>query len=553
MSTSSPVQTNQMLGAVDPSMYASMLQQQQQWQRNQAMAQSLMQNALQGQQQQEVSGRVVPLTAGNGLMQLAQALMAKNMNAKNDEQLQRLALTQGTMQQQGRMQSMNTMAALLQGKNPYASQPDQQSQQDGQQPPTQGQPSGGIPSGTGQVSVPPAQSSAQPMNPGVLYGMGASDPMLQMFSPEGAKLMSTLASNSLSPTPEMKNAQGLPGYLQKYLTDPDIYRMQQAGVTPQQIHDAVIAKAQKDGLTEVNGTVLSGSTPIANIPKQIEGASPLFGVNANGMIAPTSFQPIQGAASANAGYQGAQAGATAGANTVNTLHTVTGPDGSSGVVWGGAVPGGGRGGVSSAGSQPSGVPGKPAGMWGPNPTATDYMKTDYQGLAAARSAAPAMQQELGRMIQIGQNPSLAVGPVGTMAAKLFSNNAAEYEKGRDFVVAQLASQGGMSTDAARAMVYGAIPGYEAPQQAKLAGLQNLYNQIGVKAMKANALTSAFNSGDSKSYTAASNEFDQNISPKLYPVLTMPAGPARANALKTLAADPKTRASLEWAMNAGLLK
>jgi hypothetical protein len=188
-----------------------------------------------------------------------------------------------------------------------------------------------------------------------------------------------------------------------------------------------------------------------------------------------------------------------------------------------------------------------------NQNVSDYMKNDYSPLAQARAAAPAMQQELGRMSQIGQNPTMATGPYGTSVAKLFSNDAAEYEKGRDFVVSQLASSGGMSTDAARSMVYGAIPGYEAPQQAKLAGLQNLINQIGVKSIKADLMTSPFSKGDSAGYTNLSNQFDQHISPSMYPVLSMPAGQQRAQALAQLSKNPTARANLEWAVQNGILK
>jgi len=459
----------------------------------------------------------------------------------------------------------------------------------------------------GQTTGAPAVAGGGLSIPGMDPSVSA---MVYMLDPE-AYLKAALAAKT--PTDAQKNSRDPligPATISNLQTQnmPDVARL----ITMAQslppgdprlpaIQDA-IAKSNfiapnKAGQGETLLNPITGK-PIISVPKTSDGIGVAYGENPNGGLVPTSASPIPGYSSAASSIARANSAATTG----ESIATRVNPDGTTSQgrvadLWPQAVPFGNgmlnvgtsqptpaqlqiiqrdaaRNGIQNPvlnfnrqpqmnGSQsPTQQPGNVS--TGPAPgtveravqgqtAAADYMKSTYSDLASARQAAPAMQQELARMQQIGQNPTIATGPYGTAVAKLFSSDAAEYEKGRDFVVAQLASQGGMSTDAARSMVYGAIPGYDAPQAAKLAGLQNLSNQIGIKALKANILTPHVASGDVAGFTNASNQFDQNVTPAMYPALTAQPGPQRAAMLSNMAKDQQMRTRLEWAAQNGLLK
>jgi hypothetical protein len=152
----------------------------------------------------------------------------------------------------------------------------------------------------------------------------------------------------------------------------------------------------------------------------------------------------------------------------------------------------------------------------------------------------------------GKSPT-TVGPYAASAAALFSSNAAEYEKSRDNLVTNLGSQLGINSDAARELVYGSIPSYGAPKQAIQNGLATLKGQVQTRLLKSDFLSDAYAAGDAKSYNQRENQFDQNITPQIANVVTMPPGPQRADALKQAAQNPQMRARLEWAAKNGVLK
>ena len=183
----------------------------------------------------------------------------------------------------------------------------------------------------------------------------------------------------------------------------------------------------------------------------------------------------------------------------------------------------------------------------------EAMNASYGGLQKTRAGGRAALQDIDHMMALGSGKSvLSAGPLAEVA-KIFSPNAAEYEKSRDNLVTQLSGQLGMNTDSAREMVMGSIPSYGAPKTAIQNGLQNLKNQVQLRMIKADAMTEPFNAGNSKTYNALENQFDQKIAPALAPVLSMPAGPKRAATLKLLRQNPDNEASLQWAASNGVLK
>lgn len=184
----------------------------------------------------------------------------------------------------------------------------------------------------------------------------------------------------------------------------------------------------------------------------------------------------------------------------------------------------------------------------------DTMQKSYQNLQTVRSGAPAALQDVDNMSKLAQgaNP-LTIGPAGAKFAGLFSASAAEYEKSRDNLVTNLGSQLGINSDAARDLVYGSIPSYGAPKQAVQNGLSTLRGQIQTRLLKSDYLSDAYSAGDAKAYNQRENQFDQNVTPAIANVVSMPAGPERAAMLKQAAANPQMRARLEWAAQNGVLK
>lgn len=184
----------------------------------------------------------------------------------------------------------------------------------------------------------------------------------------------------------------------------------------------------------------------------------------------------------------------------------------------------------------------------------DTMQKSYQNLQTVRSGAPAALQDVDNMSKLAAGASpLTLGASGAKFAGLFSANAAEYEKSRDNLVTNLGSQLGINSDAARDLVYGSIPSYGAPKQAVQNGLETLRGQIQTRLLKSDYLSDAYGSGDAKAYNQKENAFDQNMTPKLANIVSMPSGPQRAAALQAAIKDPQMKAKLEWAASNGVLK
>lgn len=198
--------------------------------------------------------------------------------------------------------------------------------------------------------------------------------------------------------------------------------------------------------------------------------------------------------------------------------------------------------------------GTPANANAAQEAGAQTMKQSYSNLQSANSSANSALEALQKMKQLATGKGLlTTGALGTGLTSI-NPTAAEYEKQRANVVALLSKQLGTNgTDAGRALTGESVPDYGKPEAAIHDGLQTLMNQTRVLQMKANFLTPAYNNGDSKAYTDLENQFDQNVSPGMVPVLTMQPGPQRAAALKTIAQDPAMRGRLEWAIKNGILK
>lgn len=184
----------------------------------------------------------------------------------------------------------------------------------------------------------------------------------------------------------------------------------------------------------------------------------------------------------------------------------------------------------------------------------ETMQNSFKGLQNVRSGGNMALEDIGRMTELasGKNP-LVAGERAADYAALFSSDAAEYQKSRDNLVNNLGSQLGIGTDSARNLVYGSIPAYGAPKPAIENGLKTLQGQVQMRMLKADLLTNAYTNGDARTYNNLENSFDQQITPKIANIISLPAGPQRAQALKEAASNPQIRSKLEWAVNNGVLK
>jgi hypothetical protein len=139
-----------------------------------------------------------------------------------------------------------------------------------------------------------------------------------------------------------------------------------------------------------------------------------------------------------------------------------------------------------------------------------------------------------------------------------SNDAAEYQKAHaNYVSLQGKALGSGGTDASRAMLDEAVPTFEKPQAAKISGLTDQLNQLDLAHLKRQTLTPTYQQGNEKAYTDLSAQFDKAVTPammpKLMPILSMPASPARTQALQQAIRDPQMKAALDLMVRTGQLK
>jgi len=557
------------LSGTNPQAYAQFLVQQQQLARNQAMAQALMKQTLSPDMgTQEVSGRVVPYTMGQGFTKLAQAYLTSKMNEKNDQQASDLGMAQGLMY----ANAMKVAQVKLSGGTPA----------DG------GAQTGATTDGTTPVQV--TNSATQgASNPVADYGKKnmsiATDPMVLAMFPELAKSASSAAITAAAPTDAVKTAvaqrRDLPtmgrlataadvkggtlsldqgkvamvpdskgGYSQGFVPEIPTGSNLPANWSPFVNNGQINPQSP---LTRVGGAPeITNSNAAAESSGAAAGKAPYEKIEVTDPVSKKKYWAYAGNAMTMPGFRNEGTGSVPPtqqgaiqANAVNSGIT-TAPVTINAPGQPGAAPDGGAWSGLAPGESERAAQGQTAPI--------ENMKSTQAELNAVRQAAPAMTTELDRMIKLAPSANWAtIGSKGTGFAKLFSSDAAEYEKGRDYVVSQLAS-GGMNTDAARSMVYGAIPPYEAPKEAKIAGLENLRNMVATKALKSSFLTGPFNSGDVTAHTSLSDQFDRNIVPSMAPVLTMPPGPQRGNALRmAIQSNPMLKPRFDWAVQNGILK
>lgn len=391
------------LSSSNPQAYSDFVIKQQQLARNQAMARALMQQTMQPEQTQEVSGRVVPYSPWQGLSRLAQAWMAGKMNQKNDQQAGDIATQQGQMYSQAMASALAKMQSATGdgATSPSAPTPSQPApvQASEAQPGSGGSVSANaVPNQTvdpqqTQALIAQLRSSSQPASeapapvqitnssvPPTGTSSGGS-PLVSGGSSSGlpSKLLSVAADpmvNAMFPQLASKFGEGavtasLPTDVEKNASNPIIgpsvvSNLKTQNMTPvQKLQlarslvpdgspqanqlDAAIGKENYVSPVEVgsNKLVLDPAThqPIAYNGSYADGVVPKFSTS-GGFTSPASASAVPGYAGASSGIAGAEQGAKQG----NSIFTVDGPGGSKITNWGSSLAGG-RG--SAATPQPA--------------------------------------------------------------------------------------------------------------------------------------------------------------------------------------------------------
>jgi hypothetical protein len=201
-----------------------------------------------------------------------------------------------------------------------------------------------------------------------------------------------------------------------------------------------------------------------------------------------------------------------------------------------------------------------------NKVAPAAVKESWDKLQGVVSNASAVDEALARMQKYakGRTEALGMWPMSE-AAKKVNPDAEKYEKDRAFINTQLSagsagSGGSGTTDYAKEILGTSIPDWGIRKDAIQQGLQTLRNQLELKQLKSNYLLPHVN--DANAYTAKQNAFDTagssgigpDVAHDLRKIVSMPAGPGRAAAMKTAAqSNPKMKAALDWAYENGMMK
>ena len=501
------------------------------------------------------AGRISPL---QGVAKLAEALMG-TQGMKQSNIVQANLLSQGVN---------NQLAALGGGQ----AQPPQ-----GGMPPPSGAPA--VPSAPGA----PAPAVAPPQ-PGIAGGVAPNannpfglPPMLVLRAQQGdpaaqEQIKTLLANATMTPeqrnardsligpqiqanlatqnlTPEQRNLQSpelRAGVIQQQarqgLTDTEKLQLARAQVpdgSPQAAQiDAAIAKANYVAPAEVkagNFALDAQNRPVFYNPGMDKGILPTgLATTPQGVTMPTGATQGPGYAGANASI----AGAEQGARQANTIFSgVVGPDGKPVTNFGGKI----------------------AGMVGQNPQQGTAMNEDFKNIAGqaaeARNTISYLNQikQLAPLADTGQfsDKQQYVNSLLSMAGSERATDAVTakslLDKYHNQIVARL-GQGGLGTDAARAIIGAAYPNSHMPAPAIMEAADNAIGAQQQTIGKLQALTPHFLNGDPAAFYGTKQQYESTADPTIYQWKNMPKGPARDQfAQQRMAADPT------WAARAKALQ
>ncbi|MCW5144297.1 lytic transglycosylase domain-containing protein [Burkholderia cenocepacia] len=183
----------------------------------------------------------------------------------------------------------------------------------------------------------------------------------------------------------------------------------------------------------------------------------------------------------------------------------------------------------------------------------DTMNASYKEARQARSTGQYALTMLDDMSNFAQTKSPVLANKLYYVQGIFSSDAQLFDKARDNLITQVSNSSGMSTDAARAIVDGAIPSYGMNPQAIQTGLGQIKAQVQMRMVKGDYLSDAYANGNAQAYNQRENQFDQVMTPTAAAIIKMPSGPARNQAIAAAKNNPQDAQALRWGLNVGLLR
>jgi len=322
--------------------------------------------------------------------------------------------------------------------------------------------------------------------------------------------------------------------------------------------DSAIQKANYVAPAEVkqgNVALDRNNMPIVYNPKTADGIAPTF-QTVGGVTMPTGARALPGYAGANASIAGAEQGARQ-ANTVFT--NVAGPDNQpiSGSGWalfgaprtpGQGVPAGG-----SAGAAPAQRPGVVVGA---NQQLHGDMGKRWASLYEQAGQAQNVISYLQQIKQLAPNATTGqfadrLQYINSLLSQAGSEKATDtvsaknlLDKYSNQIVARL-GQGGLGTDAARAIVSSAYPNSHMTPQAIGEAADNAIGAQQALQAKATLLQNPYLSANPQAYQHAETAFDQAADPRIFQWRSMPDGPAKtAFGRSLIQSDPSIPAKIK---------
>jgi len=185
------------------------------------------------------------------------------------------------------------------------------------------------------------------------------------------------------------------------------------------------------------------------------------------------------------------------------------------------------------------------------------MADSYGTLSNADSNYQQSRQAIEEMLGLAHSKGVTGAAVGVLPESVstrISPDAAKYQKlHATYVALQGKALGSSGTDAARETIDEAVPTYDKPQSAMVAGLNTQLNNLDLAHIKTQFLTPVYQQGNEKAYTQQSAAFDRNITPDMAPILQM-SGPVQRQAVAAaIKANPALKPRFEWAYNNGMLQ
>lgn len=185
------------------------------------------------------------------------------------------------------------------------------------------------------------------------------------------------------------------------------------------------------------------------------------------------------------------------------------------------------------------------------------MADSYGTLSNADANYQQSRQAIEEMLGLAHSKGVAGAAVGVLPESFgtrISPDAAKYQKlHATYVALQGKALGSGGTDAARETIDEAVPTYDKPQSAMVAGLNTQLDNLDLAHIKTQFLTPVYQQGNEKAYTQQSAAFDRNITPDMAPILQM-SGPTQRQAVAAaIKANPALKPRFEWAYNNGMLQ